>query len=148
MADHERRNERGHLFEAEAMTSPNTPAQELIERAAIAKVWPRSVADGVAEHLSPRQIEMLYAASAWAYEAAELLEANSIELERKDAALRKCADQFRFMGDMLANSETVKLNGKGPAIDTRDVIADECEKAEAFARAALSSPTTDPRDAG
>jgi len=48
---------------------------ELASRAAVAQVWPRSVADSNAEHLSPRQIEMLYAASAWAYDAAAALRA-------------------------------------------------------------------------
>ena len=57
------------------MVTNKSALLELASRAAVAQVRPRSVADSNAEHLSPRQIDMLYAASAWAYDVEAALRA-------------------------------------------------------------------------
>jgi hypothetical protein len=80
-------------------------SSEMVERGAVAKIWPRSVADSQAEYLTPRQIEMLYASSDWAYEAVS-------ELER--------------LADLLARGSRLGMTGADRAnwlIETREYLA-------------------------
>jgi hypothetical protein len=94
----------------------------IVERAAVAKVWPRQVADTTAEYLTPRQIEMLYASANWAHEAADTIEELVEAIERiseheTDAPCRTAEEaNSRCIGEMkrIALQTLSKIGSERP----------------------------------